>query len=232
LHDDRRAVAIAIPVVGNSDAAAKGQRGKNYKRDGFHAGWSRALATTFARFCYQTFLAACVALAGCSSSPDASPRSYDFGLAPTAVKLPALRAVSVRAPMPFDGVEMQYRLAYRDTGELASFAHSRWAAPPAELMRKQILRALPAAFSGPCTLDVEIQEFSQVFSAKDASEARIELRALVAGSATGDSRGFSISEPGAGATSATGAAAFARAAERALAEISAWVSSQPACRAK
>jgi cholesterol transport system auxiliary component len=231
LHDDRRAVAITVPIVGNGDAAAKGEHGKYCKRDGFHAGWSRGLAASFARFCYQTFpvLAAAI-LAGCSSSADVSPRSYDFGFAPSAVKFPPLRAIAVRAPMPFDGVEMQYRLAYRDTVELASFAHSRWAAPPAELLRKQLLRAVPEAFSGPCALDLEIQEFSQVFSAKDASEARIELRASVTSAKGGDSRAFSVAEPNAGATSATGAAALARASERVLAEIASWVSAQGHCR--
>ena len=136
-------------------------------------------------------------LAGCSSSADTSPRSFDFGFAPTAVKFPPLRAIAVRAPMPFDGIDMQYRLAYRDAVELASFAHSRWAAPPAELVRKQLLRAVPEAFSGPCALDLEIQEFSQVFSAKDASEARIELRASVQSARGNGSRGFSVAEPNA-----------------------------------
>jgi cholesterol transport system auxiliary component len=190
----------------------------------------------FARICYQTFLlflyVFAALLAACSSSGDNSPRSFDFGFAPTAVKFPPLRAVGVRAPMPFDSVEMYYRLAYRDTVELASFANSRWAAPPAELMRKQLSRALPASPGGPCTLEIEIQEFSQVFTAKDTSEARIELRASLAGAASGDSRTFSVVEPGAGATAATGAAAFARAAERALGELAGWVSAQGACRAR
>lgn len=166
-------------------------------------------------------------LAGCAGSGvDTAPRLYDFGVVAPAAKLPPLRAVSVRAVMPFDGVEMHYRLAYRDSAELASFAHSRWAAPPAELVRKQLQRAIPAASGAPCVLEIEIQEFSQVFSAKDASEARLELRA----SAGGASRGWSIAEPGAGATAAAGAAAFARAAERATSELSAWVAAQRACR--
>lgn len=166
-------------------------------------------------------------MAGCAGSgADTAPRQYDLGLAAPAAKLPPLRAVSVRAAMPFDGVEMHYRLAYRDAAELASFAHSRWAAPPAELMRKQLLRALPAGAGAPCALELEIQEFTQVFTAKDASEARVEARA----SAGGATRTFSVTEAGAGANAASGTAAFARAADRAIAEMAGWVSAQAACR--
>ena len=32
---------------------------------------------------------------------------------------------------------MYYRFAWRDGAEIALFANSRWAAPPAELMRRQ-----------------------------------------------------------------------------------------------
>jgi cholesterol transport system auxiliary component len=166
-------------------------------------------------------------LAGCAGGgADTAPRQYDLGLAAPAAKLPALRAVAVRAAMPFDSVEMHYRLAYRDAAELASFAHSRWAAPPAELMRKQMLRALPAGAGAPCALELEIQEFTQVFTAKDASEVRIEARAA-AGGAT---RAISVLEAGAGANAASGAAAFARAADRVVAEAAGWVAAQAACR--
>lgn len=165
-------------------------------------------------------------MAGCAGTgADTAPRQYDLGIAAPASKLPPLRSVSVRAAMPFDGVEMHYRLAYRDAAELASFAHSRWAAPPAELMRKQLLRALPAGAGAPCALELEIQEFTQVFTMKDASEVRIEARAL-AGGAT---RAFSVTEAGAGANAASGAAAFARAADRAIADLAGWVAAQRAC---
>lgn len=166
-------------------------------------------------------------LAGCAGSgADTAPRLYDLGLAAPAAKLPPLRSVSVRATMPFDGVDMHYRLAYRDAAELASFAHSRWAAPPAELMRKHLQRAQPAGAGAPCALELELQEFTQVFTAKDASEVRVEARA----SAGGATRSVGVVEPGAGANAAAGAAAFARAADRVIAELGGWVAAQAACR--
>ena len=124
---------------------------------------------------------------------------------------------------------MQYRLAYRNAAEIATFATSRWAAPPAELMRKQLLRTANEK-QGKCSLDIEIQEFTQVFSSKEASEARIELRvSLTNAAARVAARGLTVTEPGAGADAAAGAAAMARATERLVKELADWVTAQPDC---
>ena len=125
---------------------------------------------------------------------------------------------------------MQYRLAYRNAAEIAVFATSRWAATPAEMFRKQLLRAASEK-SGKCSLDVEIQEFTQVFSAREASDVRMELRAwLGIGASRVATRGWSIVEPNAGADAVSGAAAFARAADRAVGELGSWIAEQPLCR--
>lgn len=172
----------------------------------------------------------CAALAACAG-PQAPLRSYDLGVEAPRAQLPALRALSVRAAMPFDGVEMHYRLAWRDAAELASFAQSRWAAPPAELVRRQLFRALPSAGMAPCSLDIELHDFSQRFSARDASEARIELAAMLAANNSRVAvRRVSVEEPGAGANAASSAAAFTRAADRAVGELAGWIGAQPACR--
>jgi cholesterol transport system auxiliary component len=98
-------------------------------------------------------------------------------------------------------------------------------------MRRQVMRALPASGAAPCALDIELQDFSQVFSSKDASEARIELRAaLAAGNSRIAARGISVAESSGGANAAAGAAAFARAADRAIGELASWAAAQPACR--
>jgi cholesterol transport system auxiliary component len=166
-----------------------------------------------------------VALGGCGGSAP-EPRTFDLGLAPPSASLPAVRIASVRAVAPFEGNDMMYRLAYRDAAEISAFANARWAATPAELLRKQMLRAAGDK-AGKCILDVEIQEFTQVFPAKEASEARIELRAWLRGSA---SRAFNVVEPNAGPDAVSGAAAFARAANRAIGELSTWIVAQPDCR--
>ena len=172
-------------------------------------------------------------IAGCASSggQDSIVKTFDLGTAAPKAQLPALRSVSVRAPMPFDGVDMYYRLAWRDGAEIASFAQNRWAAPPAELVRRQILRALPATGAAPCALEVELQDFSQVFSSKEASEARLEMRAaLIAGNTRVAARSVQVAEAAPSANAAGGAAAFARASERAVSELAEWIALQAACR--
>jgi cholesterol transport system auxiliary component len=165
-------------------------------------------------------------LSGCGGGAAPEPRTFDLGLEAPGARIPAVRMGSVRAIAPFDTAEMQYRLVYRNAAEISTYANSRWAATPADMMRKQLLRASGDG-EGKCSLDVDIQEFSQVFSAKEASEARIDLRASVRG---GAARTVSIVEPNAGAEAASGAAAVARAANRAIGELGAWVGAQPLCR--
>jgi len=175
-------------------------------------------------------LVAAVAIGGCAGKPVEPPRTYDLGMGAPSARLPAVRVVPVRAAPPLDGMEMHYRLAWRNAAELAAFAHSRWAAPPAELLRRQLLRAAGEGVA-KCALEIELQEFSQVFSSPAASEARIELRAGLAGtkSRLGE-RSFSAADANGGADAAGGAAALARASDRAIAEIAAWVSVQADCR--
>ena len=168
-------------------------------------------------------------LAGCGgNAAELAPRTFDLGFAPPAAKFPALR-VSSRAAAPFDGVQMYYRLAWRNPTELAEYAQSRWAAPPAELLRKQFLRSAGEGV-GKCSLEVEVQEFTQVFTSKEASEARIELRAsLTNAAARVASRGLMVIEPGAGNEASSGAAAMGRATERLAGELAMWVAAQPGC---
>lgn len=171
-----------------------------------------------------------ILLAGCGGAAAPDPKTFDLGLNAPAAALPAVRIASVRAVAPFEGTDMHYRLAWRNAAEIAAFANSRWAASPAELLRKQLLRAANEK-TGKCGLEIEIQEFTQVFAARESSAARLELRAWLGGGAgRSASRGWSIAEPDAGADAASGAAAFARAADRAIAEIGNWIADQPGCR--
>jgi cholesterol transport system auxiliary component len=176
------------------------------------------------------------ALLGCASpgGADAMVHVYDLGLAPQAVPAEAriaARIAQVRANAPFDGTEMQYRLSYRDSAELLSFSQSRWAAPPAELVRKRLIRSADPAPGNACSVDIEILEFSQVFSAPNGSEALLEMRvALAGGSARLAERSLRIALPQAGATASQGAVAMARAVENGIAQLAAWVGQQPACK--
>jgi cholesterol transport system auxiliary component len=165
-------------------------------------------------------------LHGCGGGTTATePRSFDLGLEAPAARLPAVRIGLVRAIAPFDGTDMYYRLAYRNVAEIAAFANSRWAAAPATLLRRQLLRA-SSENAGKCLLAVEIQEFTQVFSSATESEARVELQAML----NGRSRNFRVAEGRGGADAVSGAAAVARAADRAIGELGGWIAAQPDCR--
>ena len=175
-------------------------------------------------------LAVALVLSACSSAPPPAPKALDLGVASSSAPLPGISIGSVRAVAPFDGVDMYYRLAWRNSAELAYFVASVWVAPPAELVRKQLLRASREGV-GKCTLDIELHEFTQVFSSKEASEARVEMRAwLAARSGRFASRGWSVIETNAGADAVSGAAAVARAADRVVGELGGWIAAQPDCR--
>lgn len=168
-------------------------------------------------------------LSACGGASSVEPRTFDLGLATPATGLPAVRIGSVRAVAPFESTDMQYRLAYRNAAEIAAYANSRWAATPAEMFRKQLLRATGEG-AARCVLEVEIQEFSQVFAAKEASDARIELRLGLSSGAGSLARRLTIVESNSGPDAVSGAAAAARAANRAIGEIGGWLAAQPDCR--
>lgn len=169
--------------------------------------------------------------AGCAGGVAAPlPRTYDFGVAAPAARVPAVRVTSVRTVVPFDGLEMHYRLAWRNAAELVTFSQSRWAAPPGELLRKHLLRATGEGVA-KCGLEVELHEFSQVFASPGASDARLELHAALVGpKGRLAARGWNVEEANAGADAASGAAALARAADRAVTEIAGWIAAQADCR--
>ncbi len=171
-------------------------------------------------------LAACAGGGG-SRNPG---HAYDLGIEAPTARMPALELREVRALQPFDGVAMYYRLAYQDGAEVAAFAHARWAAPPAELVRRQLARA-PRPGTPRCTLDIEVQEFSQVFETKNGSLALFELLAeLGAPGGRSETRTLRIYEPNAGPNAAQGANAMQRAVARAVAELAGWIDGVAGCR--
>jgi cholesterol transport system auxiliary component len=174
---------------------------------------------------------AAVGLVGCAGGgADMPDHRYDLGIEAPSAQMPALELREVRALRPFDGVGMYYRLAYRNGTELARYAQARWAAPPAQLVRKQLARAMRTG-SPRCALDVELQEFSQVFSAPNTSSARLELIASL-DTPDGGSRTIALrlSEKGGGASASEGVGAMQRAVTHAVDDLAKWVDGIAACR--
>lgn len=139
-----------------------------------------------------------------------------------------LRLAGVQAPGWLMTSAMQYRLAYADTSRRLSYAESRWAAAPTELLELALKRGDIVVDSrvaaGGCQLLVSLDEFIQIFDAPGSSRALLEARAALL--APRDStllaqRTFSLA-PAAGADARSGVTAFAVALHDLNAELSAW----------
>ncbi len=169
-------------------------------------------------------------LAGCAAGlRQAEPAQYDLGPAEGGnADIPALRAVDVRAAPWLDSTAMQYRLAYADPARRQAYAASRWAAPPPALLEQWLRQRFltTAAPPGRCRLQVELDEFVQVFASDRASRSEIELRAALLpprGETPLARHAFAVGEDAASADARGGVAAH-RAAAKALADkLGAWL---------
>ena len=109
---------------------------------------------------------------------------YDLGLisVPSADKLRRAQpmAVEVRAPLWFDSMGIEYRLAYVDKARLREYGRARWAGPPAQLIQQHLVQQLGFVVHGQsragCVLRLDITEFSQVFDTPNTSHALLQGR--------------------------------------------------------
>ena len=147
--------------------------------------------------------------------PGPTPRAaiYDFGPGPLTTeastetaKLPSLVIEMVDINPALDSTAMLYRLAYADSQQLRPYSLARWSMTPTQLLRQRLRAHLaqrytlvtpgdeaerasaPRAAARPLlSLRIELEEFSQLFSAPESSVGLLRLRATVApaGGATG-----------------------------------------------
>lgn len=180
------------------------------------------------------FLAACVG----GGRGRADLAVYDLG--PAAVALPAAAAhagvaLEIRLPAWLDSQAMSYRLAYADPQRLHAFAQARWAASPQLLLQQRLRQQLALTPGGaPCTLRVELDDFSQSFASPAASSAVLRGEALLLGKgrALRARQPLQIDVPAATADAAGGAAALAAVADRLATTLAQWLAGQDlaACR--
>jgi len=166
-------------------------------------------------------------LAACGGKlGSAEPARYDFGdLAGTwaASRLP-IAAVDVQAASWLDGPAMYFRLAYAEPLRRQSYAESRWAAPPAELLeaflKRRIVFGQPDFKGAGCRLQLVLAELEQRFDEPQKSHTALEVRVRLSPSQGADllsQRAFLIERP-APAADARGGVAAAREAVQALAD--------------
>ncbi len=194
-------------------------------------------------------------LTGCSALPDKPVRAvlYDFGPGDLTDK-PTTR----QAPLPplavdeistsggaLDNQAVLYRLTYQNAQELRPYTLARWATPPAQLVRQRLReqlgqrRSVFDARGGlalnrsqnavlPLLLRLDLEEFSQVFTAADASVGLIRLRATLIEQATSGEklvaqRSVVVQRPAPSADAQGGVKALTQATDAAIDEIDAWL---------
>ncbi len=175
-------------------------------------------------------------LTGCVGNP---PRQseialYDLGDVSGAWAAPGfpIAAVEVSASSWLDSSAQIYRLAYADALRRQSYTHSRWAAPPAELLERFLQRRIVFGqpdFTGPgCRLSLTLDELEQRFDTQQTSKIVLEARATLLplhGDAILSKRSFLIQQP-ASSPDAKGGVLATRAAADALAgEMAQWLGS-------
>lgn len=166
---------------------------------------------------------------GCGGlgAPGPAIHLYDLGAAPLVTPgQGSVGAVRVAAPSWLKSPALSYRLLYEAPGERRSYQYSRWVAPPPELLGSLLGRGL--AGRGGCTLEVDVDEFIQVFPSPQQSEGVIEARARLRHSQDGAllaARAFSVRVPAPSADGPGGAAALAQGSRDLAGAIGTWLAS-------
>ncbi|MEO6971980.1 MAG: ABC-type transport auxiliary lipoprotein family protein [Rhodoferax sp.] len=186
-----------------------------------------------------------VTLAGCALT-EKKVRSDVYDLGPTALAtapapaaapgLPPLALGDVQANQALDSLAVLYRLGYADVQQLRPYAHARWSAPPAQLVRQRLREILSqrrtvvnaSESTVPLVLRVELEEFSQLFVSPAQSDGVIRLNVTLSKiTATGElpvaQRSVRVQRPASGEDAAGGVKALAAATDEAALEIAQWL---------
>lgn len=184
-------------------------------------------------------------LGGCAVPERAAgPTLYDFGVSrsaatqaparPTAAHLPAL-ALTLQASSALDATVIHYRLGYADDQQLRAYTLARWTMPPGELVQQRVREGLSRHYTvlrpgegAQRLLQLELEEFSQVFEAPAQSSGLVRWRAtLRQRQATGErllaQRSFVVQRPAPSADAAGGVRALGAAVDAAVTELVQWL---------
>lgn len=186
-------------------------------------------------------------LGGCTLTPPSQQLSarYDLGPLPryehASPQLSAtLMLPEVTAPSWLDGRGIVYRLAYDEPARLQTYSRSQWKAPPQALLSQRLrARFSAAARNGIVTGDdgaragyalrVDLEDFSQTFSAPGASGVTVRARASLINSAQralAAQRVFSVERPAPSPDARGAVTALARASDELIEELLGWTSEQ------
>jgi cholesterol transport system auxiliary component len=191
-------------------------------------------------------------LAGCAT-PDrpVRPTLYDFGPGATSAQAagqppiqPTLVLADFQAAGSLDGSAVLYRLGYADENQLRPYAHARWSAPPAQLLRQRVRQQLareravidPGESAGlarnggvaPRVLRIDLEEFTHFFESQGQSWGLLRLRATLtdntpAGEKLLAQRSFVVRRPAPTPDASGGVRALTAAVDAAADEIAQWL---------
>ncbi|MEH3085543.1 MAG: ABC-type transport auxiliary lipoprotein family protein [Xylophilus ampelinus] len=200
--------------------------------------------------------AAALALAGCSALPDrpTRPTLYDFGPGPAAPQTadrqapqPPLATIAIGTVEPVgvsDTTAVLYRFGYANAQQLRPYALARWSMAPSQLVRQRLREVLGQRRAvldaddvaslqrvdgrAPRILRLQLEEFSQLFTAPGASLGTLRLRAtLLENTAGGErligQRVLAVQRPAPTADAPGGVQALSAATDAAAQELAAWL---------
>ncbi|MCK9382863.1 MAG: PqiC family protein [Sulfuritalea sp.] len=161
---------------------------------------------------------------------------YDFGSLAAKVteswtgsRVP-VATVEVQASSWLAGPDMHFRLVYAEPLSRRSYAESRWAAPPAELLeaflKRRIVFGQPDFGGAGCRLQLVLDELEQRYDDPQGSKQVLEVRARLTplrGAETISRRTFLIQKPAASATAGGGAAATRDAVQALADDLGTWL---------
>lgn len=194
-------------------------------------------------------LAVALAAGGCSVlEKPVRPAVYDFGpgagpgaTAADGSRLPLVSLAEVEAASALDSTAVLYRLAYADAQQLLPYAQARWSMPPAQLLRQRLREALgrqhlvvrtgdgiATGAARAVVLQLELDEFSQLFDAPGSSVGLVRVHATVLQPApSGDrllgQRSFAVQRPAPSPDAAGGVRALTAASDAVLQDITQWM---------
>ena len=190
--------------------------------------------------------AASLVLAGCASNKTRESSTYDFGpavvtaaapqqqAAPAPASMPSLVVMDFTGPSALESERMHYRLVYADALEARTYAHSRWASEPLQMLTQRVkarlaqsgMKVLSAtdAATGVPLLRVEVDDFVHAFSGVNQSAGQLTLRAsLFSDHRLLDQRTFTRTTPAPSADAPGGARALAASTDAVASDILAWL---------
>lgn len=149
-----------------------------------------------------------------------------------------LRIADIDAPGWLDSTNMYYRLNYSSDNRIAAYSRSDWVAPPAKLLVHLLQNTLTAApqwkaVLGPgdvaasdLTLRIQLNDFEQVFSAKEHSAGLLNATATLIGNNASKviaQRQFHIEEPAPSADAQGGVKALNQASHEFAQRLKQWL---------